>query len=69
MERWTGTLVGKMHLAKITCAELGREAQMSKSYVSMILNGSRCPPQAKERLYAAYDRIVERRKSERGAKA
>ena len=65
--RWIGSLVGRLHNAKITYEELGREAQMTKSYVSMILNGHRNPKEAKERLNAAYERIMARRRAERAS--
>ena len=61
---WTGRLVGKMHNNCITLEDLGKEAGITKAYVSMILNGERHPVGARERLEAALDRIIERRKNE-----
>ena len=40
-EKWTGRLIGKMHNEKITYDELANELGVTKSYVSMILNGMR----------------------------
>ena len=59
---WTGELVGKMHVAEITLEDLGKEMGLSKAYISQILNGVRKPPNAKERLNAAFDAIVRKRK-------
>ncbi len=39
-EKWTGDLVGKMHVNHVTLAELGKELGITKAYVGMILNGS-----------------------------
>ena len=59
---WTGELVGKMHVAEVTLDELGESMGVSKAYVSQILNGVRKPPNAKERLNAAFDAVIEKRK-------
>lgn len=61
-EKWTGVLIGKMHNEQITYQELASEIGIGKSYLSMILNGLRKPPNAKERLNTAFNAIVERRK-------
>ena len=63
-EKWTGILVGKMHNAGVTCTEIAQQLGVTKEYVSMILNGKRTPPMAKERLNAAFTAILERRKAE-----
>lgn len=61
-EKWTGRLIGKMHNNQITLEEVGNELNVTKAYVSMILNGSRKPPNAKERLETAVNSIIKRRK-------
>lgn len=61
-EKWTGVLIGKMHNERITYSELASELGIKKSYLSMILSGNRKPPNAKERLNAAFNAVVERRK-------
>lgn len=63
-EKWTGELVKKMHMNRVSATELAQEAGFAKGYVSMILNGSRHPVGAKETLEAALNRIVQRRKAE-----
>lgn len=53
-----------MHVEGITYEELAKEAGIGKPYVSMILNGQRKPPNARERLEAAFAAILERKKAE-----
>lgn len=65
-ERWTGNIVGKMHIHNISCKDLAEEMGVSRSYVSMILNGRRFPLDGRERMAAALDALIERKK-ERGA--
>ena len=61
-DKWTGRLIGKMHNEEITRNELADELGVKKSYVSMILNCDRKPPDAQARLEAAVDAILARRK-------
>ena len=61
-DQWTGRLVGIMHCEGITRHELANELGVKKSYISMILNCDRKPPNAQQRLEAAVDAIIERRK-------
>lgn len=57
-EKWTGDLIGKMHNNKITYEALGEKLGMTKAYISMILNGTRKPAGARERLEAAVDELI-----------
>lgn len=61
-EKWTGKVVGKMHVESITQLELASELGVTKNYVSMILHGKRNPPDAKERFNNALDRVIEKKK-------
>lgn len=63
-EKWTGDLIGKMHVNDVTYDDLANELGISKGYISMILNGNRTPADAKERMQAALERILEKRKSQ-----
>ena len=63
-EKWTGRLIGRMHNAEITRQDLANELGVRKSYISMILNGDRKPPDAQKRLETGVDAIIDRRKSE-----
>ena len=63
-DKWTGKIVGKMHVNRITYEELGKELGCTKSYTSMILNGVRKPPNAEQRFTEAINNILARRKGE-----
>lgn len=65
-EKWTGQLVGRMHNERVTFQEIAEELGVTKSYVSMILNGSRKPKGIKERMETAFSNIVGRRKEGKG---
>lgn len=60
-EKWTGNLIGKMHNEGITYQELAEEMSVTKSYISMILNGSRKPKGIKKRMENALASIITRR--------
>lgn len=62
-EKWTGRLIGNMHNSNITYDDLAAELGVTKSYVSMILNGTRKPVGIRQRMEAAYQSIVEKQKS------
>lgn len=61
-EKWTGRLIGRMHNEGVTYEELGAELGISKAYVSMILNGGRKPKGIKERMEAAFEAVLDKRK-------
>ncbi len=60
-ETWTGNLIGKMHNKDVTYDELAKEMGVTKSYVSMILNGHRRPPDIRNRMEVAFNSIIQRR--------
>lgn len=59
-EAWTGDIVGRMHSEEITYEELGKELGVGKSYISMILNGSRKPVGIRAKIEAAINSISAR---------
>lgn len=63
-EKWTGVLIGKMHNERITYLDLAKEMSVTKSYISMILNGTRKPKGIRKRMEDAFASIVEKRKSD-----
>lgn len=63
-EKWTCSVVAKMHQYRITVKELGDEVGWTRSYISMILNGQRTPEGARARITEGLDRCVKRRKEE-----
>ena len=58
---WTGRLIGDMHNAGVSRAEVARELGVSTAYVTMVLNGIRTPKGAEEKLRAAFERVKEAR--------
>lgn len=62
-EAWTGELVGKMHNEHVTYDDLANMLGVGKSYISMVLNGSRNPKDAKERFEKAFVDCVAQRSS------
>lgn len=60
-DAWTGRLLGEMHNSRVTYAELAREMNCTKSYVSRLLNCSRTPANAQERCETAFHNIIRRR--------
>lgn len=63
-EKWTGELIGKMHNERVTYDEVAAEMGVGKAYISMILNGQRKPADGRERLEAAVDAVIAKRKEE-----
>lgn len=61
-EKWTGNLVGKMHVNGIKAKDLAEQAGVTNAYVSMILNGARSPKGAREMLETALDELIRKRK-------
>lgn len=61
-EKWTGDLIGKMHNSKVTYDDLAAELGVTKTYISMILNGKRKPPDIRKRMEEAFSAVVQRKK-------
>lgn len=61
-EKWTGNLIGKMHNEGVTYQDLADEMSVTKSYISMILNGSRTPKNIKRRMEDALASVIAKRK-------
>lgn len=55
--KWTGDLLGEMHLAGITAKKLAEEVGWNSKYLSVVLNGHKEPKGAKEKLNAALERL------------
>lgn len=60
-DAWTGDLVGRMHNARVTLADLAAEMGVTVPYVSMLLNSKRTPDGAEKRLNDAFERVVNKR--------
>ena len=61
--KWTGKLVGDMHLNRVTRQDIADELGVTKAYISYILNGTQSPKDGKQRVINAYQRILEKRSS------
>lgn len=62
-EQWTAEIIGQMHLNGITGKTLAAEIGWNPKYLSQVLNGRVTPKSAEEKLTAALDRIIERKKA------
>lgn len=62
VDKWTGRLIGRMHNERVTRTELAAEMGVGKAYVTMILNGTRKPDGIKERMEAALEAVIAKRK-------
>ena len=62
---WTGELIGKMHVQCVTQDDLAKELDVSKAYISMLLNGRKASKHAEQKLNDAFRAIIERREHER----
>lgn len=62
-KKWTGAIVGKMHVESITYEELAQKLGCTKAYVSMILNGSRNPAGAEQRFRQALDELIQQKQA------
>ena len=61
-EKWTGRLIGKMHNERVTYDDLAEELGVTKAYICMILNGARKPNGIQERMEAAFENVVSKRR-------
>lgn len=57
-KQWTGDIVAKMHLNKITSIQLAGKIGWHPKYLSMVLNGKRTPKQAEDRVRTALDELI-----------
>ena len=56
--RWTGTVVGIMHLYGIKQRDLAKHMGMTENYISMILSGSKTPAGAARQVMDALSDIT-----------
>lgn len=60
-EKWTGDVVGKMHINCITYDELSEKLGYAKGYISMVLNGHRKPKGAEQKFRKALDELIQQK--------
>lgn len=61
-EQWTGDVVAKMHLNRIKTSELAERMGITRAYLKMILNGTKKPVDARERVEDALAKMIEERR-------
>ena len=64
LAQWIGEFVGRMHCHRITITEIAQEMDVTREYLSMILNGHREPNGISDRMNAALDSIIEKQNHE-----
>ena len=65
-EKWTGGIVGKMHINRISYESLAKQLGCTKAYVSMVLNGSRHPAGAEQKFCEALDYLIQKKSKTNG---
>ncbi len=63
LAQWIGDFVGRMHRHRITITQMSQEMDVTREYLSMILNGHREPAGISDRMNAALDRIIEKQQT------
>lgn len=61
LAQWIGDFVGRMHRNRVTITQLAQEMDVTREYLSMILNGHREPSGIEQRMNDALDCIVDKR--------
>ena len=64
LAQWIGDFVGRMHRHRISITQLAQEMEVTREYLSMILNGHREPSGIEQRMNEALDNIIEKQKAE-----
>ena len=57
-EKWTGRLIGELHIHDVTIKELAEFMGITQSYATMVLNGKRNPEGAEKRFFAALRSLL-----------
>ena len=60
-EKWTGTLIGKMHNNNIKQIDLANKLGLTNAYVGMILRGERKPPNIRKKMEFALNELISER--------
>ena len=66
LAQWIGDFVGRMHRNRVTITQLAQEMEVTREYLSMILNGHREPSGIEQRMNDALNSVVEKRKEKAG---
>jgi hypothetical protein len=60
LAQWIGDFVGRMHRHRITITQVSQEMDVTREYLSMILNGHREPDGIERRVNDALDSIIQK---------
>ena len=60
LAQWIGDFVGRMHRNRVTITQLAQEMDVTREYLSMILNGHREPQGIKQRMNDALDNLIKK---------
>jgi plasmid maintenance system antidote protein VapI len=66
LAQWIGDFVGRMHRNRVTITELAQEMDVTREYLSMILNGHREPNGIAIRMNDALDGVIEKKQQKVG---
>jgi plasmid maintenance system antidote protein VapI len=61
LAQWIGDFVGRMHRHKVTITQLAQEMEVTREYLSTILNGHREPKGIEQRMNDALDNLIQRK--------
>jgi plasmid maintenance system antidote protein VapI len=62
LAQWIGDFVGRMHCHRVTITQIAQEMDVTREYLSTILNGHREPNGIEQRMNDALDAILEKQK-------
>lgn len=62
-DKWTGEIVGELHVRGITAKQLADELGWHPKYLSSVLNGRKHPGGAEDKVKSAMARLVSRQES------
>lgn len=57
-EKWTGDVVGDMHVAGITAKQLAQKMGVNEKYLSAVLNSKKNPKNAESKCKAALSELI-----------
>ena len=61
-ESWTGRLIGKMHNNDISYEDVAKKLGYGKSYICLILNSKRKPPDIQKMMETAVNELIYEKK-------
>ena len=63
LAKWTGKVIGEMHVTGVTMRELAAEIGWHEKYLSAVLNGHRNPKEAESKIKEGLSRCKDRIKN------